>query len=92
MKIRYTLAVLIFATLSACGGGGDSTPSVLAAGQSLTLKSGDSVGVPSGTIIHDPSGNTINVGAHNTINVLAGSVVSVPTSATGPADSTIITK
>ncbi|KAB0671708.1 hypothetical protein F6V30_03780 [Oryzomonas sagensis] len=66
----------------------------LAAGQSITLTtSGETILVPSGTIIRTTGGSTVTVnGDQNAINTSVGSIVSAPTSATGPADNTVIVK
>jgi hypothetical protein len=69
-----------------------TTLTTLAPGQSITLlTSGESIIVPSGTTIQSTNGSFITVnGDNNTINTSVGAIVSAPTSATGPADNTVI--
>lgn len=89
---------LCLAALVGCGGGGDNAPanpvpSVLLAGQSVTLTSGETINVPKGTVISGPGGNIVNLsGDNNTVNTSAGAIVSAPASATGPADNVVIAK
>lgn len=62
----------------------------LAPGATVTLLMGQIVSVPAGTSVRTPDGSTINIsGTSNTVNVAPGSIVSVPASATGPANNTI---
>jgi hypothetical protein len=86
---------LCVAAFSACGGGSDSTPSAapttLSAGQSITLEKGQTVDVPAGTTVSAPNGNVVVVQGHsNTVTTSPGSVVSVATSASGPADNIVV--
>jgi hypothetical protein len=97
MRLLQILMVFVTATVTACSGGGSNTavsnsPTQLAPGQSITLVSGQSIKVPSGTTVQLPnSGGSVTLnGDNNTVNTAAGAVVSVPTSATGPADNTVV--
>jgi hypothetical protein len=67
-----------------------SLPTALAAGQTITLTSGESILVPSGTTVTLNS-NVVTVnGDGNTFNTSGGAVVSVPSTATGTADNTVV--
>lgn len=100
--VRSTLIVGLALSLTACGGDGSSsrqssttvssTPTVLQPGTSYTLTASASVLVPSGTTISAPNGNTIIVnGTSNTVYVPVGSVITVPQSASGPANNIVST-
>jgi sugar lactone lactonase YvrE len=79
-------------TLAGSTTGSTLTPSTLAPGTTITMAANSSVLVPSGTTIKSPTGNTVTVnGTSNTINTTAGTVVSVPSTATGPANNLVST-
>jgi hypothetical protein len=92
---RAVSACLLISALAACGGGGSgsgssSTPGTLTAGMSETLAANSSVMVPSGTTVAEPNGGSITInGNSDTIIVQAGSVITVPSTATGPANNTV---
>jgi len=67
-----------------------SLPAALAAGQSITMGSGESVKVPPGTTVAFNSSTAIVNGNNDTVNTSAGAVVTVPSTATGTADNTVI--
>lgn len=96
--ICSALLVASMGDLAGCGGGGDGAATVTAtgprtieAGQTVTLAAGETVLVPAGTIVYDPSSkSTVTLaGNHSTLEVTAGAQVTVPATATGPADDTI---
>ena len=61
----------------------------LAPGKSVTMSIGQTIQVPSGTT-YTLNGTSVTVnGSNNKIHLSAGAVVSVPLSATGPANNTI---
>jgi len=65
----------------------------LSAGQSVTLLADQTIYVPSGTTIRAPNGATVIIKGHlNNVNTSEGAVVSVSTSASGPADNTVVAK
>lgn len=60
------------------------------AGQKVTLGDGQSVKVPASTTVVDSDNNITSIdGESNTVTVQAGAVVSVPDSATGPANNLV---
>jgi hypothetical protein len=84
--------------LAACGGsdsnsGTTSTgPTSLAAGAMYTMPANTTVDVPSGTTVSAPNGTTVQInGSDNTIQTQVGAVVSVPATATGPANNAVTT-
>lgn len=87
--------VICAMVLAGCGGGnatGNEIPAAfktLQAGQSITLAAGQTVNVPAGTTVQAGT-NTINIsGNNNKVSTSAGAVVTVSTSAQGPADNTV---
>jgi len=69
-----------------------TTPSILTPGTTITMSANSSVLVPAGTTITAPNGNKIfENGSDDTDYTPAGSIVSVPLSATGPADNLVTT-
>lgn len=96
MPPATTLTFSTLLALAGCGGSstsasptGPATHSV-APGTSLTLTANMVALVPAGTFVCSPGGNaTILNGNASTLNVDAGALVSVPATATGPADNTV---
>jgi hypothetical protein len=101
-QLKTLIAILACTSaLCACGGGSDdsSTPAAAAtpaepvtmlAGQKVTLGDGQSVKVPASTTVVDSDNNITSIdGESNTVTVQAGAVVSVPDSATGPANNLV---
>jgi hypothetical protein len=96
ISLRAVFVACCGVFLSACGGGSGSSSSTsavtLAAGSSQTMTANSSVNVPSGTTVTAPNGTTVTVnGSSNTIVTQAGAVVTVPASATGPANDVVTT-
>jgi sugar lactone lactonase YvrE len=74
------------------GSGSPTTPPTLLPGTTFSMPANSSVLVPAGTIISSPNGSTITVnGSGNVINTQAGATVSVPSTATGPANNLVST-
>lgn len=100
MFLRAAFVVSCGAFLSACGGGSGSSssssattsPVTLAAGSNTTMKADTTVYVPGGTTITAPNGSTVTInGSSDTVVTQAGAFVSVPASATGPANDIVTT-
>jgi hypothetical protein len=69
-----------------------STPTTLSPGTMFTMATNSAMLVPAGTTIFSPNDTKVTVnGENNTINTLVGSIVSVPSSATGPATNLVST-
>ena len=86
--------------LAACGGGGgDSNSGItstgamsLAAGATYTMPADTTVDVPSGTTVSAPNGTVAKInGNDDTIQTQVGAVVSVPATASGPANNAVTT-
>lgn len=59
----------------------------------MILAAGQTAEVPYGTAVREPGGGSIIInGQKNTINATGGVIVSVPVSATGPADNIVTAK
>ncbi|MBA5607754.1 hypothetical protein H3H36_20575 [Duganella sp. FT3S] len=105
ISLHTFLALCLVISTTACGGGsgaiglnsaGTTTPgsnaTILAAGATFTMPANAAVWVPAGTTVSSSNGNVITInGSNNTVNTQAGAVVSVPISATGPANNFIAT-
>lgn len=100
ISLRTVFVIACAVLLSACGGGSGSSssttpassPVTLAAGSTMVMAANTTVYVPAGTVVKAPNGTTITVsGSSNTIVTQVGAVVSVPASATGPANDMVTT-
>lgn len=102
MRTFLRAAVVVWCTvfLSACGGGSGSSgstgattsPVTLGAGSSMTMAANTSVKVPAGTTVTAPNGTIVTInGSSDTVITQAGAVVTVPASATGPANNVVTT-
>ncbi|NTV11162.1 MAG: hypothetical protein HGA47_10365 [Zoogloea sp.] len=100
--LHIAFVFILCALITGCGGGGGSangSPTTAAAteltvqpGSSHTMAANSQVLVPSGTTVTSPNGNVVTInGSSNTIYTVVGSIVSVPASATGPANNTVST-
>lgn len=90
--LRAILGICFAITMTASGGGSSSSTlssntTTIAAGTPFAIPANTTVLVPPGTTIYSPnsSGVTIN-GSNDIANTQAGAVLSVPATATGPAD------
>lgn len=66
-------------------------PETLTPGTTLTMTADSSVLVPAGTTVLCPNGDVVTVASNDTTRVQAGAIVTVPSNATGAADSLIST-
>ena len=93
-----TLAVGCAMVLAACGGSDSSSVATstgamsIAAGATYTMPADTTVDVPSGATVSAPNGTVVTInGNDNTVQTQVGAVVSVPATATGPANNTVTT-
>jgi sugar lactone lactonase YvrE len=93
-----TLAVGCAMVLAACGGSDSSSVATstgamsIAAGTTYTMPADTTVEVPSGATVSAPNGTAVTInGNDNTVQTQVGAVVSVPATATGPANNAVTT-
>jgi hypothetical protein len=96
---RVSLVALACLALAACGGGAGASSNTATVPQTLTLEAGQSATISDGMVAMVPSGTTattprggalVLAGDNSSLTVPSGTVVSVPASATGPADDVLV--